>query len=227
MKTLFATIIINLINILFAGLTLKIAKDCIKEDIKINASLKKIKPNPFEDSRETKIRIKDKGLNKFASIGAFIFPSLILSIIYLMLLDSFYDIAVNFMESKGIAGNLIGGSIAILVFFSGKTFARQFLKENSFQNDLTESENIPILENRMRKIEIAYLSFTFFVILYNYLDFDLKFNIIKAITTGFVAGNIYYVVFRQKSTFNIKSSKSILLDEKDKSEEEKDEGFNV
>lgn len=199
MKTLLLTIIFNVISISIAAVVLKLAIDCIIEDIQRYSSSGKKRNNPFEDINQKKNVINQLGLSRFASIGAFVLPFLILSIVYLMLIESFYELALNYLEGKGLAANIGSSILAIVAFFVGASFARKFLRSDSRADDLGDTENIIVIESRLKKSEIAYFSVTFFIILFNYLDLDLRFNMIKAITTSFVAGNIYYVVFRLHS----------------------------
>lgn len=197
MQSTIITLIFNLTNVVLAGVILVISTKLIKNDIRL--STRKRHRDIFGDTETEKVRVHETGLAQFSSIGAFVLPLLVLSIIYLMLLESFYELTLSYIKIRGIATNIAGGIVAIIVFFAGKSFARKFLIRSQQTDDLHDTEDAGVIENRLRKVEICYLSATFFIIVFNYLDFDLKFNLIKAITTSFVAGNMYYVVFRQNT----------------------------
>jgi len=216
MKSEIVTTIFNIICVYFAFIIAKQVYKRISSD-KETVETKKQRKSPFDDSKDEKIeQIQDKSFDKFATISAAVLPLLILSTIYLLLLESFYELAIKYTEDAGygtVSG--IGASIlSILCFFGGKTFARKFLRYNDNKsNELHLTNNMQIIENRLKRVQIAYLSSVFFILLFNYLDLDLKFNVIKAITTSFVAGNIYYIVFFQdtelpKTSLNKSTNKS-------------------
>lgn len=197
MKYTIITAIMNLISITVAVYILVTIINSIRQTIiETNNGSMDTKKNPFGNTLEQKEEINASGFKRFAGIGAFILPFLIYSVIYLMLRDQFYDLFLKYLEDKGIAADIGGAIIAISAFFLGVKCSRKFIKGGWQSDDLFSLSNLTIYQKRLDNVEIAYLSSTFFLIIFNYLDFDLSFNIIKAITTSFVAGNIYYIVFR-------------------------------
>jgi len=171
----------------------------IVDDLKAVNSSNNTDMSPFEvDSEKQRSRIQNLGLSKFSAVGAAVLPLLLLTVIFLMVPDSFLELLKKYLEQKEIPTMLGGAIMAIISFYIGSIFARKFLKAGE-DDDFNDTDDMNVMESRIRKVEICYLSTTFFIIVFNFLNFEVEFNILKGMVTTFVAGNIYYVVFRRKS----------------------------
>jgi len=159
-------------------------------------SRKRREKNPFGDDADEEIRqIQHSSLNQKILILAAVWPVLFLSAIYVYVPEPIYHILNTYSVQSGLG--IIG--VYSSAFMVGLCFARSFLVMpiNNQDNELYEAKSKMIIEERVDNIGVTYLSFTFCVILFSYIGFDFKINTIKAITTFFLCGNIFYLVFRQ------------------------------
>ena len=203
MGTTIVTILYTIINI---GVAIYILREIILtiKEADGKPEKRKVKESPFGESEEESVTtIQHHSFNKSILIFAAVLPLLTLTTIYFTVLEPFYNILVAYSKYSGFDISLI----YLVTFFAGLTFARLFLEPSSKGNEFYNTNNKRILEERTKNVGVFYLSFTFCTILFSYLDFEFKINIVKGTTTFFLIGNIFYFVFRQ----NIKSPKSFIF----------------
>lgn len=218
MKPFLITLIYNLICIYFA---IRIAIEVLGRIDRVSPGSGRNKRSPFGKSREEQIKeAQHESLDTFANIGAAILPILILTVIYLLLSESFYQLLVKYVDLKkyGDILGIAGAILCILSFFAGKKFSQNFLDPTNISSSIYKTGNIDLIRLRISRTEISYLSFTFGILLFNYLDLDLKFNVFKGISTSFVAGTIYYIVYLQDTPSHVVKNIFGMITQKKKGE---------
>jgi hypothetical protein len=213
-----STVAIFIFNALYVGLGLYIFYEIVTSILRVKESNQKVKPkvrkNPFgENLKDDLIEVQQQQLSRAMLVLSALLPMLILVPIYIHDPDAFYQILNAYLAEKGLQSV----AIYIISFVLGVSFARLFLNPDSQDKDNEQPKNIGLIGKQLGYQEIFYLSFALCIILFSFLENDPKMIVIKVVTTLFLAGNAFYLVFRR----NIKMPTNLLnLFKKDKANSE-------
>jgi len=192
---------------LFIGVSLYlIAKTILSQ---INSDLGKPKEedkikstNPFDKSNRTEkakqIRL-ERGFSKYISLISVITVGGFFGIVFFLYADSFIGFVASIQEYKSVSY-----PVGILLTIGlGATFMRGLLNGLGDENELFDTEDNLILDQRTKGVVMTYLSTAFFALLFAFVGgFSSDYNLIKATSLGFVVGNGFYLLLRYNTNWN-------------------------